>query len=94
MLIDGCFIPDEIYEQQRQYACATKKTRSVGVICIRKPRPMPTDGLALAKMILDPFASLRAPEWLRYWIGPTADELRQSNECALILHITPHAEPA
>ena len=94
MLIDGCFIPDEIYEQQRQYAAATKKTRSAPVICIRKPRPIIDDGLHLAMLIVDPFGSLRAPEWLRYWIGPTADELRQSNECALILHITPHAEPA
>ena len=94
MLIDGCFIPDEIYEQQRQYAIATKKTRSVGVICIRKPRPVRTNAFSLASLLSDPFASLRAPEWLRYWIGPTADELRQSNECAMILHISPHAEPA
>jgi hypothetical protein len=93
MLIDGCFIPDDVYEQQRQYAAATKKTRSIGVICIRKPRPI-SDSFSLADVILNPFDIFRSPEWLRYWIGPTADELRRSNECAMILHISPHAEPA
>lgn len=103
MLIDGCFIPDQIYAQQREIAIATGKTRQVGVISVRKGSEvgvislrkgsgLPNDPFSFANIILDPLAYLRQPEWLRYWIGPTYDELRASGECAMILHISPRAE--
>ena len=94
MMIEGCFIPNEIYEQQRQYAIATGKTRSVGVICIRKPQPPAPSGASLVSLVLDPYSRFRAPEWLRYLIGPSADEMRQSGECSMILHISRWAEAA
>lgn len=97
IVIDGCGLPLDLYNQARQQAIATRKTQCVGVIYDAPPRPAPAppaDMLQLAHLILSPapfFTDLRLGTHCRYLMGCTNDELRGCG-CAMILYITPAAE--
>lgn len=97
VVIDGCALPLDLYNQARQQAIATRATQLIGVLydapATRPPAP-PADALDMVRFILSPspfFADLRAGAHCRYLIGCTHAELRSCN-CAMILYVTRFAE--
>ena len=99
VVIDGCALPLDLYNQARHQAIATHVTQCIGVIYDAPPQPRPAAPatmLELAAAILSPspfFADLRAGNHLRYLMGCTRDELSGCG-CAMILYITWYAEEA
>jgi hypothetical protein len=96
IVIDGCALPADLYNQAREQAIVTRTTQCIGVLYDAPPRPQapPDNPFAVADLILTPspfFADLRAGRHCRYLMGCTRDELRTC-DCAYILHITPRAE--
>lgn len=97
IVIDGCALPLDLYNQAREQAIATHTTQCIGVIYDAPPKPAPAppaDMLALAHSILSPspfFTDLRLGNHLRYLMGCTRDELGTCG-CAMILYITHWAE--
>src|ERR1700679_786956 len=94
VVIDGCALPVDLYNQARLQAIATLTTQCIGVVYDPPARPAaPTSMFELAVAILFPtlFADLRSGNHCRYLMGCSRDELDGCG-CAMILYITPHAE--
>jgi hypothetical protein len=96
IVIDGCALPLDLYNQARLQAITTHTTQCIGVTYDAPPPPAApvVDLVDLMRSILTPspfFSDLRAGNQCRYLLGCTRDELRGCG-CAMILYITPHAE--
>jgi hypothetical protein len=97
VIIDGCALPPNLYNQARTQAIAAHKVYCVGVLYDappKPPQPARIDASELLLSILAPspfFADLREGNHLRYLMGCTYEELKTC-DCAMILCITPYAE--
>ena len=96
IIIDGCFVPFEIYDRVKAYARKTSKTQFIGVIhnMPNQPRAERTtfDWMRFCGVNDERARQMRAGENLVYVLDKHRDDLLLRPDLSMILWITPFGD--
>lgn len=95
ILIDGCFVPTEIFTRVKAHARKTSRTQFIGVLRnvpveqLPAPSEQPWDWAAIMKRVTAMRLDMASGENLVYVLDQTRDELLLRDDLLMVLWITP-----